>query len=263
MDRRQVLTRGAMLCLSAALAGCARPRTEAGGSTPDTNSSGIEPRATAGDYVEFEESSRLSEVYALTWVRDRSPEDVVVALGARPLGRHTWPVDGWVDLPGSTRDEAVLAVTPIAGWAVVVEDMSANTVDEAMVKRLSAGTRLVTTYYNFEADGYFVLADDGVVQVDFDPSYPISRTGGKPDLLLADMRAVGLDLSGRNLDPADPAYRDVPYLAAALALAERITGIRLTAELLHTSTYLAAAVPDPGRGAVVGDEEPQVSSAGP
>ena len=53
------------------------------------------------------------------------------------------------------------------------------------------------------------------------------------------VQAVGLDVS-----------RDIP---GALALAERVTGVRLTAQLLHSSTYPVATVPSVG-GAVNEEE---------
>jgi hypothetical protein len=46
----------------------------------------------------------------------------------------------------------------------------------------------------------------------------------------------------------------------ALALAERVTGVRLTAQLLHSSTYLVATVPSVG-GAV--NEEEEIRTGGP
>lgn len=67
-----------------------------------------------------------------------------------------------------------------------------------------------------------------------------ARSGARPDLPAAAMRATGLD-------PAGP---DVPLDEAALALAERVTGIALTADLLHSATYLAVAMPDSSGDAV-------------
>ena len=164
--------------------------------------------------------------------------------GARRLGSYPWPEDGWPDLPGVRRDEAVLAVTRLGGWALLVEDSAPIGADDDVIARLSGNDRtVVTCAHNFEADDRFVLARDGVVQVDFDPRYPVVRAGADPDRLLADMRSAGLDLS----DNPDPG---IPSEQAALALAEHVTGVRLTAGLLHDSTYLAGAVPGPDGEAV-------------
>jgi hypothetical protein len=95
------------------------------------------------------------------------------------------------------------------------------------------------------------------VQVSFDPHDPTDRSGVDPDRLLTDMKAVGLDLSGAGLDPADPSYVEVPDTEAAFALTQRITGIPLTVALLHSAIWRLGALPDPLAGAVRVGEEPR------
>ncbi|MBU2665324.1 hypothetical protein KOI35_17605 [Actinoplanes bogorensis] len=215
-------------------------------------------KATAADYTDL----MLGEVYAVTWAEGLTPDAVLDRWRVRRrLGRHTWPEANWADLPGVRRDEAVVAVTVAGGWALVFEEMSSY--DDAPLRRLSASTRVVSNYHNFEADDRFVIFQDGVIEVDFDPNTPTMRTGRRPDMLVPEMNAAGLDMSGLYLDPADPGYRDVPYDAAALALTERLTGVRLTDELLHSSSYLAATVESPLGGAVINEEEPRVQASGP
>lgn len=267
MDRREVLVNLAGFSLAAGLAGCSRRGTTPGGEAsvaPSAVGSGLpsgDGKATAADYAWFETGSRLSEGHCLTWVKGLPPETVAKRLGARILGRHVWPENGWHELPDRASGEFVLAITQTAGWALVVEDGGSFVIGDEVLGKLSEDTRLVANYVNVTAEGRFVLAENGVVQVAFAPRIADEREGAQPDRLLADMQAAGLNPSGEGPDSDDPAYRDVRYAEAALALTERVTGVKLTAPLLHTSTYLAVAVPDPSGGAV--NEEPEIRTAGP
>jgi hypothetical protein len=188
VDRRNVLTGFTGLFLSSALTGCARSPTTPSEYSSATSSgpsgAGTASRsgkATAADYAWFQADSWLSEVYSLIWLAGLSPGTVLERLGARTLGQYTWPENGWDDLPGLTNDEAVLAVTHTTGWAIMVAGLGA---DDVALKRLSKDTRLVADYHNFEADDRFLLCEDGVIQVDFDPSRAASRSGARPDLCL-------------------------------------------------------------------------------
>ncbi|MGF1428539.1 DUF6461 domain-containing protein [Kitasatospora sp. LaBMicrA B282] len=81
---------------------------------------------------------------------------------------------------------------------------------------------------------------DGEVRVHFEPPFPDQRDGSRPDELLGAMVAAGFDL--------DPEASNVDHhTAAAFALAEHVTGVRVTAELLDTAEFTHALVPNPGR----------------
>jgi Family of unknown function (DUF6461) len=223
MRRRQVL---AALLLPATTAGCDRPDQD-GASPIPTGSSGYDWFLAGG----------LVNVYALTWVRKLSPTQVVTRIAGRRLGMHRWPDGGWSHLPGVEENETVVAVTRARDWALMVEDSDPIGADDVTIAALSKGTRLVTFSHNFAAADRFVLASDGTIVVDFDPGYPPDRAGTQPDLLVNAMTAVGLNPT---LQQSAPAY--VPPELATLALIERVTGVPLTLNLLHDSTYLAAAV---------------------
>jgi hypothetical protein len=81
----------------------------------------------------------------------------------------------------------------------------------------------------------FTRAAGWALMVDFDPGYPPDRAGAEPDLLLKDMRALGLNTSAADAALAQPDL-------AMLALTERETGVSLTRHLLRDSTCLTAAV---------------------
>src|SRR6266511_1493394 len=65
-----------------------------------------------------------------------------------------------------------------------------------VLRALSAGGQAVSVYHNVNALGYFSYAVDGQVLVQFELLVPQQRWGSQPNLLLPQMRAVGLDPTG-------------------------------------------------------------------
>ncbi|MFD7004403.1 DUF6461 domain-containing protein [Streptomyces mirabilis] len=68
--------------------------------------------------------------------------------------------------------------------------------------------------------------------------WPIDRYGCTPDELVPLMREIGFDLTEDGTGPSTDTK------AAVLALAERLTGVRLTEELLKDAEYHFGHVPD-------------------
>ena len=259
MRRYSVLARVFGLMGLAVIAGCASAGAPVvGGPTsaavaPSAGLSDMHAPTAPDDTGDTGVASSLGEIYSFTWIRGFSPDAAIARIAGRPLGKYPWQKDGWQDLPGVRRDEAVVAVTESNGWTLLVAQMDMPVSSDEALLRLSVGGRLVAVSHNFEAADRFAVADDGVLQVDFDPANPAARTGANPDSLVADMRAAGFDFSGHNTG--------VTPEQAAFVLAERITGVHLTARLLSTSKYLAAAVPDSSAGAV--NDTHRIASAGP
>ncbi|TQN32436.1 hypothetical protein FHX37_2395 [Haloactinospora alba] len=105
-------------------------------------------------------------------------------------------------------------------WTVLVEPSGWQGTTPSVAERASAGTEMVAVWaLNANAEGAFLYAVDGTTRVCFDPLRPQDGLGAS-NPLDADMRAVGLDPERGRESGADPA-------GAALALAERITGVRL------------------------------------
>jgi hypothetical protein len=119
----------------------------------------------------------------------------------------------------------LVLVAKAAGWSVAVEDNGWEGTRPEVLRALSRGTRAVSVHSTVGALGHFNYAVDGEVLVRFELLFPQRRLGSQPDLLLPQMRAVGLD-PGRH----EPSYDDA--VIAALALAERITGVHLDPTLL-------------------------------
>lgn len=180
--------------------------------------------------------SGLPDTYALTWVKGLSPAAVVTRTGGRRIGQRRRPAAGWSALPGLKENETVVAVTPVGGWALMVEETASPVgAGDDMIGTLSKGTRLVLFEHNYQGADRFVLAEDGTILVDFDPGYPPDRAGSRPDLLVAQMRAAGLNPTVAETATAQPE-------PAALALTESLTGVPITRPLLRDSSYLAAAI---------------------
>ena len=165
--------------------------------------------ATAADYHWFADRfAALAEAYCLTLVRDLDPAEVVRRLEG--TGERT--LTGLAEvLRPAAGDEEFVAVAALDGWALLVEPFGYLGVTDDVNGPLSAGTRLVAHYRNLTGGDQFVVVEDGEVVEDFAPS---ERFG------------------------ADP-------IGGALARAEELTGVRLTAALLAGATYLCADVPEP------------------
>jgi Family of unknown function (DUF6461) len=98
---------------------------------------------------------------------------------------------------------------------------------------------------------------DGEVLVRFELLFPQRRRGSRPDLLLPQMRAVGLDP-----DWQEPPYGEVD--TAALALAERVTGVHLDPRMLEGPLPAAEITPlldDPPSSFLLDREDVELAAA--
>lgn len=201
--------------------------------------------ATATDYSWLNDRlPGLAEAYCLTLTRDLAPEEFLARIGARPVPDCTGVsalFEPSLNLWGEHGDEAglLIGVTTAAGdggnWALGVEINGFLGVTDRIIVSLSEGTRLVSHFRNVNAAGRFCWVEDGDVRLEFDPLFATDRHGRTPDALLSIMPGVGFDLreDGEAEHPAE----------AAFALAERLTGVRVTAELLEDAVYKCGIAP--------------------
>jgi hypothetical protein len=219
--------------------------------------------ATAADYVWFYEGfPGLWQAYCFTLVEGLRPEEVVARLDARTedvVARFGDWMDNvpsrmsFDDLnsaaysgpgPYGTWDGHFFGAAGVGGWCLIVEPNGFMGSLPEIIKPFSADTRLVSHFSNVNAVKHFYWAEDGEIQLGFEPPFAADRYGSDPDGAVEAMRRAGLDLecgvqSGRIFFPEDAATRD----GAVFALAENLTGIQLTAQLLVESTYLCAVAP--------------------
>lgn len=101
----------------------------------------------------------------------------------------------------------------------------------------SAGASWISHFLNVNAVGTFLWAEDQSLRLCFDPMFPEDRWGTTPDELLDVMTRIGFYVDGdapeSEMDLSSP---------AAFALAEHLTGIAITPELLQDTTFICATV---------------------
>ena len=186
-------------------------------------------RASADDYAWFlEDEHGLTVEGCITLLRGVTSDEVIGRLGAGVDGRtRGLPVD----------DEPFVAVTDAAGGVVLVEHHSGLGVDHDVVGRLSAGIDVAALWVTEVNENVFLWAKDGVVLVEFDMFRAGWREGAEPDALLGALQEIGfgLDADDEGYDEAGP--------QRALALAEHVTGIRLTAEMLEQADFVMLRAP--------------------
>lgn len=193
--------------------------------------------ATATDYLWFEQLfPELAEAYCFTLVRGLPPAEVLRRLDD---GREEPPrtgVDEIVEAAFALLDAEdgrhFLAMTTVGDWTLIIEPNGYIGVSEEYALPASAGTRWVSHFVNINGVDLFVLAEDGENRVTFEPGFPDTRWGSAPDELLEAMHAIGFQFGDEVSDTED--FVSEP---AAFALAERLTGVRITPELLRGTTF--------------------------
>nr|WP_256340330.1 DUF6461 domain-containing protein [Streptomyces sp. 2231.1] len=111
----------------------------------------------------------------------------------------------------------------------------------ACVQTLSKGGRVVVHSTNGGKPIHlFHWFEDGELRTAFE--VPSSCDGSTPDELVPQLREVGFPVTPEG--EHDESAPDVDPKAAVLALAERLTGIRVTEALLENATYELGLVPE-------------------
>ncbi|GCE02240.1 DUF6461 domain-containing protein [Embleya hyalina] len=207
--------------------------------------------ATAADYGWIRSSfvfpQGIEVGYCLMLVRGVPPEKVLRVMGAEPRGGCRGAVELFERqeelFAGSDEwDESFLAgVCAVPGeggdWALVLHFDGGIGMRPRFLEVLSAGSRAVTHASNGGKPIHtFAWYEDGELRTGFD--WPTLRHGSTPDDLVPLMHEAGFDM-GEESD-ADTYDRK----AAVLALAVRLTGVRLTEDLLDTSAYRLGHVPE-------------------
>ena len=201
-------------------------------------------KVTSDDYAWFEQRyGGWSEIgYCLTLISDMTANDLLNSLAAQPIGEITGvadladpSMDAWDTYGGG--ELVVGAATLPSGWTLMVEDNGFVGVTNSVMERVATGRQIVAHYRNVNAVDRFTWWRDGVVQLSFEPLFASDRDGESPDVLLETMREVGFQV-----DDSDTDVADVKHTEAAFALAERITGVVLTPDVLDNATFALGRV---------------------
>lgn len=205
--------------------------------------------ATAADYGWVRSSSSLFRYaleagYTLTLVRGVSPAELLGLAGAEQRGvceglnelieQHQELLYESDDWPESFVAGAFAVRGEGGDWTLALE--LGGDLRPRFMETLSAGTRAVSHSSNGgKPMDFFHWYENGELRTTFE--WPAARTGSTPDELNPVMREVGLNPTG---DQAD----DIDCKAAVFALAERLTGVQVSEELLREAEYLTGEVPE-------------------
>ncbi|MBF8188618.1 hypothetical protein ITP53_23395 [Nonomuraea sp. K274] len=173
----------------------------------------------------------LADAYCFTYVRGLSPEELVGRLGARTEDFALMGLGELVDAAYAEpdREGMFFGATAVGDWVFIVQPNGLLGINEDIIMPLSAGTRLVSHFRNIKGNEYFYWIEDGQLRFSFVPQDGFSEE--VPDELVAIMERIG--------------ERTDLHDGPAFLLTERLTGIRLTPQLLEESIYLSGACPEP------------------
>jgi hypothetical protein len=215
-----------LLAAAGSLAGCT--------ATPSAAALPSPRPAVADDYWWFKLERDLSKGFCFTWVRGLTPKQVRQRLGGTELERVYWQqLVGSGDGPREPADVYYLGIGRVGDWSLIVEDHGDLGATERFALPLSSGTMLVSHCRAADGHARFLLAEDSAIQLDFDPRTPAMLRGTRAFELAPQVTAVGFGAG-------DDSYTS---MEATFALAERLTGIAMTQELLSQNTYLLTTVP--------------------
>ncbi|MEU4694242.1 DUF6461 domain-containing protein [Actinoplanes sp. NPDC023714] len=186
---------------------------------------------SADDYAWFtEQYAELAGGCYLTLVRGGTPAPLIEQLAATNPVRAVG-VRRLASFPGPA-----VAATALDGWTLLFTPAPVN------ARRLSRGTVLVS-----HAAGTFLWARDGEIVLEFDPADATRRAGTDPDALIGMLETLGFTTTP---DEDEGGWEDdVLHRERSLALAEHLTGFRLTAEALEATTFTCATLPAAGEAA--------------
>ncbi|MFJ1600165.1 DUF6461 domain-containing protein [Streptomyces sp. NPDC088261] len=197
---------------------------------------------TGADYAWFEDDfPDIAEAYCFTLVRGLSPSELI----SRLEGRSKAPLQGIAavveaafaryELEGG--DRQLVAVTTVGAWTLLIEPNGYLGVTEERALPASAGMSWISHFVNINAVGTFLWAEDQAQRLCFDPMFPEDRWGTAPDEFLGAMTRIGFHVD----EDAPETERDLSS-PAAFALAEHLTGIAITPELLQDTAFTCATV---------------------
>jgi hypothetical protein len=201
--------------------------------------------ASASDYSWVGEYRRgaLHRRYGLALIQGLTPADFLTRLNANVQGDYPG-LDAYIDrdrefqeMEQSWGDNLMVGVTAVQGpdgpWSLAFEVDGSGGIDERLMGPASVGTQIVSHHHSISVSNYFSWWQDGGLRTAF--GWPANRTGTTPDALLDAMRRIGIS--------EDSEHRTAEYFA----LAEDLTGIRVTADLLDNATYAAGIVTLPSK----------------
>ncbi|MEU7000125.1 DUF6461 domain-containing protein [Nonomuraea sp. NPDC046570] len=187
-----------------------------------------------GDYAWFTDS-RLAEAYSFIFVRGLTPEQLVARMGGRAEDFSWMTLDESISA-GAHYDYKTefVGVTTVGDWAFVAQYNSWLGAHDEFLVPLSTGTSLVSLY-RLDIKGLedFRWMEDGETRFAFWAQDGFSEV---PDELVETMEQLDRDCGE---------HRWELYRGPGLVLIERLTGIKLTPQILEESAYLSGVISMP------------------
>ncbi|WP_431933671.1 DUF6461 domain-containing protein [Nonomuraea jabiensis] len=178
----------------------------------------------------------LAEAYSFIFVRGLTPEQLVARMGGRPEDFSRMALDESIDVGARYGYETeFVAVTTVGDWAFVAQPNSWLGADDEFVVPLSEGTRLVSLYrLDIKGLEEFRWVEDGETRFAFWAQEGYSEE--VPDELVETMKQIDHDYGKHKWDL---------YRGPGLVLIERLTGIKLTPQILEESAFLSGVISKP------------------
>ena len=143
-------------------------------------------------------------------------------------------------------DVGGVGLLEVANGVVMFEPNGYVGVSPPVMGPVTAGRTAVSHYRGGHGVTNFHWYVNGEVATQFEPFQPSGRGGTHPDVLVPLMQSIGgFALNPDDWDDGDDSWLDLPHDQATFALAEALTAIPITLDLLSQSTYLSIHVPIP------------------
>ncbi|SNY75916.1 DUF6461 domain-containing protein [Paractinoplanes atraurantiacus] len=197
---------------------------------PTPSAAAIKRQATAADYAWFDGVTDLDKGYCFVWVAGLKPQQVLDRLKGKELERVAWQqLVGAGDGQRVSGGKYFFGVARLDATSLIIEDNGNLGLADQLLSELSVGTTVVCNYHGPQARSRFLVMSDRVVELEFDPASDGKRLGTRATELASTIGAVG--------------FTPATTQAASFALAERLTGVPLTLDLLKERTYLFSSAP--------------------
>ncbi|MCZ4521006.1 DUF6461 domain-containing protein [Rhodococcus ruber] len=222
---------------------------------------------TYRDYLWFRDEEFggwRSNGHVVSLIRDATADGVLDALGA--VGRRRTGV-GYAGFgqrsteferlglvrPDSGADQTVqtVGVADIGkGWVLLIQQNSDYLgVDDKLFGSVTEHHEVVSHFSNVNALSRFVWWRDGKRKVSFEPMIPtgdLERAHTASPAEAATVLALITEVGGIDLDDYHGTRTEFFHIEGSFALAERLTGVEVSKELLRSAVFTVAMVPTTG-----------------
>ncbi len=205
---------------------------------------------------EFEGWRATGHVVSL--IRDATADGVLDALGAysrrtrgvgfEGFGKRALEFERLGLAPMMSQAVQTVGVADIGGgWVLLIQHNSEYLgVSDELFKPVIDNHEVISHFSNVNANSQFVWWRNGQRQISFEPMFATSvldRARSTPTAGSSTLFDLMSDVGGFELEETDEPRAEFFHLEASFALAERLTGIAVTKDLIETAEFIVALVP--------------------